>query len=209
VSETTEKIPVADLTIGTHTCSTPCGMCPFLTKWDGDTGRGFVNPGRRWEFLNGAIHGRANDFICHKTGEVDDEDEEQGIRPTSKSLACAGARLTVLRGGESTNNMDVEERLNMFDPEAFLARNVKVGVWTLKDVKREAYDAEEDIETCCVVAGDCEAPAGFISGDGITNGTVAAENFCKQCGEHACDACFNHDAEKCQNCEDDEEGDDW
>jgi hypothetical protein len=193
-----------DPTIGPKTCAVPCSMCPFNSKFDGDDGdRPFLRPGRRYEILTGMVHGRANDFICHKTGEVtEDEDGTSAYTSTADSLACAGARLVAVRAGLDSENMKIEERLGMFDREAFLARNVNSDVWTYAAIVAERQD-DEEVETCSVVNENCTAPAGYIGDDGLTAGTEAADSECAMCGEAVCSECMDGE-DMCPNCKEQE-----
>lgn len=63
-----------------------CGLCPYSRK-----GTLFLHPSRAEEFAYQASN-PYNDFVCHKTGVVDDDDEYGSgkIIRGEKSLTCAG-----------------------------------------------------------------------------------------------------------------------
>lgn len=205
------RTPTADPELGKHTVASPCRDCPFLAKFDTPGGREFLRPGRRAEFINGMLAGGA-DFPCHKTAELveaDDGETTDGFVAGPDSLACAGARLVLLRAERSSNMMRVEERLGLFDPEAFLDRNRRADVWTYGAIVDET-DEDDEIETCEVVGLGCEAPAGFVVGDGVQRGTVAAEYYCWSCGLAVCGACSEDHPDRpgerlCADCGEDDE----
>jgi hypothetical protein len=199
----TETKPTADPALGKYMCATPCNYCPFLSKFDAEDGdRKFLRSGRRIEFLNSMLNGA--DFPCHKTAEIDEDDEDSSgefVR-VADSLHCAGARLVLERASMSSNTMRFEERLDTYHAEAFIARNAKVRLWTYSDCVDEGID--DDIEPCSVVGPYCSAPAGTIEGGGVVRGTVAAENYCTECGQLVCDECVDEDG-MCNDCVENDE----
>lgn len=46
-----------------------------------------------------------------------------------------------------------------------------------------------EIEPCCVVDAQCEAPAGYRCGNGIAEGDRSARCTCTKCGQRVCKKC--------------------
>lgn len=89
-----------------YTKTKPCELCPFRN----DSGRLYVPPERLREFAAGA-------FVCHKTAELDEDDDEGGYQPRDdgKSQHCAG-HLIFHENLETPNQMmRIAERLGMYD----------------------------------------------------------------------------------------------
>jgi hypothetical protein len=80
----------------------PCDLCPFRN----DECRLVVSARRLAEFASG-------EFCCHKTGEMDYDNDE--IHPTEKSQHCAGALIFLEKIGKPHQMMRISERLGMYD----------------------------------------------------------------------------------------------
>jgi hypothetical protein len=180
---------------------TPCAKCPWLDRYRGDAD--YLRPGRREGIVRSLMSD--GDFPCHMTtapGDYDDEGGGSMVR-TLSSLECAGAMLVMLRADRDSGYTKIVTRLGGLNPDAFLAANADVALWTFDELTA----ADEDVETCSVVGENCQAPAGYMTGSGVVRGTVAAENVCDECGEPMCEACTAPSG-LCMNC-DPEEGDEW
>lgn len=175
----------------------PCAKCPFK---DGD----WLREDRRQEIAD-ALKGDQT-FFCHSTvdyeTEVEDDHEGDGL-VTSDSRECVGAHVLSVRSGFATQYHRSLERLGIMpDDEDFKDESIpwkNLDDWVLQGGEREY------VETCSYVGPDCEAPAGWMSGNGaISYGEVAAEEECESCGEPVCGACINTDG-YCGFCAEDEE----
>lgn len=106
-----------------------CGRCPYSKK-----NTLFLHPERAEEFAYQAEN-PYSDFICHKTGIVDDdnpdEDKQGDIIPTDKSLTCAGFYAM-----QFLINSDGEPEI-VIDDDAHFSE-----VWDMVDHHQEHWDAE-------------------------------------------------------------------
>lgn len=82
-----------------------CGLCPYSRKHTL-----FVHPYRAEEFAF-AAENPYNDFVCHKTGVVHDDDEDGNIVRGEKSLTCAGfhAMQHLINGSEAEIEIDLSD----------------------------------------------------------------------------------------------------
>lgn len=86
-----------------YTMTTPCDACPFLKSMShGYTMR------RLKEFAS-------NEFPCHKTAKVDDDDLDGGYEATENSLHCAGALIFNEKREQPHQMMRICERLGFYD----------------------------------------------------------------------------------------------
>lgn len=91
-----------------YTMTTPCDQCPFL-----DT------PGNRRGFTLRRLEEFARgEFPCHRTAEVEEEDEEHlgDFIARGNSLHCAGQLIFNQKRGMPTQMARICERLGLFDP---------------------------------------------------------------------------------------------
>lgn len=88
-----------------YTMTTPCDNCPFLKKH-----RKAYGVERLMEFASGEFH-------CHKTGILDESDEEGSGEyvPTPDSLACAGMLIFLEKRNAPNQMMRIVERLGLYD----------------------------------------------------------------------------------------------
>lgn len=98
--DTASGIVVRCGTMG-YKLTTPCGECPFLSKFE----HGFTLAKLR-EFADGVFH-------CHQTGDLDEESGDY-VRST-RSQACAGALIFCERRGTPSQMMRIAERLGVYD----------------------------------------------------------------------------------------------
>jgi hypothetical protein len=100
VCETNSKPPAMK-----YDMVTPCDACPFLKKHAKAYGMR-----RLREFASGAFH-------CHKTGYLDESDEEAGgeYLPTADSQHCAGALIFNEKRDDPNQMMRIAERLGIYD----------------------------------------------------------------------------------------------
>jgi hypothetical protein len=82
-----------------------CGLCPLSRK-----ATLYLHPERAEEFAYSADN-PYNDFICHKTGVDNGDENESAIVRVEKSLTCAGfhAMQSEINGSESKIGFDIEE----------------------------------------------------------------------------------------------------
>ena len=83
-----------------------CGLCPYSRK-----NTLYVHPARAEEFAY-AAENPCNDFVCHKTGVVDESDGEGygDIVRGRKSMTCAGfhAMQHILNGTEEHSEIKID-----------------------------------------------------------------------------------------------------
>ena len=164
-----------------HTMATPCENCPFRTDIDG-----YLRGDRVREICESLFQGAS--FPCHKTTEDwEDDDGETDLIETENSQQCAGAEIFLAKQGMSTQMGRIAERLGM----KVAKLNMKAPVCgSVSEMLRIHGDDEDDDRECCSVCDqDCEAPAGYMVGDGILPGEGNADYTCCECGEPVCGAC--------------------
>ncbi len=88
-----------------YTMTTPCDSCPFLKKF-----KHAFTLRRLKEFCRGEFH-------CHKTGAVDEDDEDSSgdYVPTPDSQHCAGALIFLEKRNAPHQLMRICERLGKYD----------------------------------------------------------------------------------------------
>lgn len=158
----------------------PCPKCPFRTD---------VPPYLRPERVAGIAMDVQNgsEFYCHQT-TVPDEDDESGASMTrgEKTQVCAGS-LILMEKAESPNQMmRIAERIGVYDPSRLDMDAPVHDSWV---AMQQHFQEDEEVVTCEVVNGGCEAPAGYAVGGGVVAGTEAAEFECYPCGRPVCGAC--------------------
>lgn len=181
----------------------PCDSCPFL-RTDGAVR---LRAGRIRDIHNVVTGSQGGSFPCHKTVKDEDREEDEcgdeiwsGPRPHWQW--CAGALIYALKQERPNQLMRVALRVGLLDPDELLASDAADDVF---DNRAEwlvsADDYEEDLEKraeaepCNIVEAGCEAPAGFLTGDGVIDGEESAEFTCWHCGEPVCGACSFLDKE--------------
>lgn len=85
----------------------PCDACPFLAT--ANMKRAFTLR-RLSEFASAAFH-------CHKTGIIDEDDEDSSgdFVATANSSHCAGMLIFLEKRGRPNQMMRIGERLGMYD----------------------------------------------------------------------------------------------
>jgi hypothetical protein len=104
--------------------TSPCNLCPFRN----DSKRLTVDPERLAEFA-------AGEFVCHKTAEYRDGDDEGGYYAKADSQHCAGLLIFLEHLEEPHQMMRICERLGMYDARKL---NMNAPVFQSWD---EVYDA--------------------------------------------------------------------
>ena len=159
----------------------PCRRCPFLAEFKGDND--YLNEGRR-----AGIVASGGEFPCHNTVDYDAQDEDADSHiPGDDEAPCVGRDLLALRARNPHQMLRIRIQLGMTDPEALLAANADVELWTYAECITE--EEPDDFEPCSVVDTDCEAPAGYMDGDGVVSGTESAAHTCDACGQPVCANC--------------------
>jgi len=81
-----------------------CGLCPYSRQ-----NTLFLHPDTAADFAFQAEN-RYTDFVCHKTGVVHDDDEEQRIVRGENSLTCAGfhAMQNIINGTEGESEIELD-----------------------------------------------------------------------------------------------------
>lgn len=85
-----------------------CGLCPYSRK-----ATLFLHPERASDFAAMAQN-PYTDFVCHKTGETHEDEEESVIVRGEKSLTCAGfhALQCESNGSKSEIKIDYEDHFS-------------------------------------------------------------------------------------------------
>lgn len=175
----------------------PCPKCPFRT----DVGP-YLRPERTTEIATAIQQGGA--FACHETTVYEESTEEDGwgeMVDGPDSKICAGSLIVMEKMGQPNQDARLAERLGMYDPSRLDMDAPVVGSF-VEWQQRHLSEEEREREPCSATGPDCEAPAGWSVGGGITINTETwAENECPACGEPVCDACLT-DEGVCLNCAD-------
>jgi hypothetical protein len=196
----------------------PCSNCPFL-RTDGAIR---LRAGRVRDIHNVVTASQGGSFPCHKTvrdedrDDTDDEDEddEGGFdAPEPHWQWCAGALIYALKLEQPNQLMRIASRLGLLDADPLLASEAANDVFDSREEwLRSTVDYDEDeneeIETCHVVNDGCDAPAGYLAGDGVVEGDIPADYVCYHCGQAVCGPCSSMIRGKrtCSYCKEDEEG---
>ncbi len=160
--------------------STPCPECPFRSDREP-----FLRAARAREIAFSVLRGES--FPCHKTTDVDEDDEGNEIRRNrAREQQCAGAEIFCAKQGGSSQLSRIAERLGL--PVADL--DLRAPVF---DSAEEFEEAQSDFEApegeaCSVANYLCSAPAGFRVGGGIVSGspTLGDGDCCFRCGDYVC-----------------------
>ena len=184
----------------------PCKGCPFSNR-DKAVGLGFD---RRAEIAEGLERGEH--FWCHETIDYDDDgdwdDEIPSPSPSRGAVVCAGATVIAYRDGGLPQYLRVAAGLGSFNPDVLEADSAGMVPWvSFLDWRETATafgeDEEPERETCEIVNEGCEAPAGFMDGGRVVNGTVFVDDHCVYCGSAMCGTCASEtDPERCAPCGD-------
>jgi hypothetical protein len=192
----------AEMTTKTVSMTKPCAKCPFR---DGD----WLRRERRSEIARGLLNDEW--FACHATvdygegegpegGEEEWWDEPDG-QITDRSKECAGAIVVSERSGFSSQYRRIMVRLGAASGEI---DGSGIPWQSLNEWVNQGEDDEEsEGEPCSVVNEGCEAPAGYMTANGVAHGTEFAENECEGCGEPVCDNCLGENG-MCDYCNEDE-----
>lgn len=182
----------------------PCAKCPWLARYRGDDD--YLRPGRRRHIVETLTTGGGM-FPCHTTVDYDNEPEDGEVELTGDETPCAGFDLMMLRAERPNQMQRIRMRIGALDPDALLEANADVDTWTLTDALTEIVDDDDEPEPCSVVNSNCDAPAGYATGDGVIRGTESAEYECWFCGQPVCGQCSSTTAEgrMCDICAEDDE----
>lgn len=187
--------------------ATPCTSCPF--RKDKPI---YLRRGRRAEIAQALLSGQS--FWCHGTVDYDgDEDEWGEVEPnTANAKMCAGAEKALMAIGQSSQMGRIAERLGLVDLDRQEARGAEV--WDLHEWQRlnegatadnpEGDGDDDEGEPCGTVGPNCIAPAGFLVGGGVVEGTEAADSECTECGEPLCSECADAQG-RCGLCTEEED----
>lgn len=166
----------------------PCTNCPFLRSEK----RVNLRYDRIAEIHNYMTAAQGGSFPCHKTVEHDDDDGEYVPRPGEQH--CLGGLIYALAQGSPNQLTRVALRLGVVDADELLKHKgivfSSLGEWQRHAVDyKNAASARDEVISCSIAESSCEAPAGYISGDGIVEGDESAEYECYECGEPVCGPC--------------------
>jgi len=169
--------------VSEYSLKKPCSNCPFRTDVTP-----YLRVGRVQE-MEAELIGQQRSFTCHKTtvaGE-DDEDGSSNMVDGPNAQHCAGAMILLEKSNAPNQMMRIAERLGLYKPSEL---DMDAPVY---DSFREMREAQGDFEPvgdpCNVVNYGCEAPAGYMSGGGVIDGTEAADYTCYGCGDPVCGNC--------------------
>ena len=185
-----------------------CKSCPFRredTSKPGEMGPVRLRVGRVVDIHNTVTNWHGGTFSCHKTVDYTDSDDwDEGPHfPKKGEHHCAGAlgyvhnlgsdgaqvtKFAVYTKGASYAEYGPPEE--MFD---------SLQEW--KESCDDYEDGEGDIEACETVGPGCLAPAGYMTGGGVTYGTESADCECEECGAPVCGECISESG-KCGQCAD-------
>lgn len=158
-----------------HDMSTPCPNCPFRTDIEG-----YLRAERITEIASALARGGS--FPCHKTTEEwEDEDGFSETIATDQSQQCAGASIFLAHQGVSTQLERIAARLGMaadLDMEAPVCRSVEEML--------RVHGHEDGGEHCSMCNPGCEAPAGYLIGGVVVDGTDYTDHYCTDCGVPVC-----------------------
>lgn len=175
----------------------PCAKCPFRV------GQSYLRRERAQE-----ISTCDGEFYCHAT-TIDDPDDDCERIEGPDTKVCAGWVAHQIHAGPG-QVLRIAERLGLVR-EADYADAMDVVYPSTEELMdgHEERTVEFTGEACSVVGQDCEAPAGWWGGSGVTpNPDADAEFECYRCGEPVCGACSAEDTEGsrvCDSCRDDSE----
>jgi hypothetical protein len=90
----------------------PCDNCPFRKDV-----HFYLRPGRWREIVDSLLHDQT--FVCHKTIDYGEWEEEGEFVPDNHNLHCAGALIMLHRSGHLLDNylFRLAIMLEMLDPE--------------------------------------------------------------------------------------------
>jgi hypothetical protein len=180
----------------------PCPHCPFRTDVPP-----FLRGDRAQDIARDLLGGA--EFHCHQTlGEADDDDEDGALVSNADSQFCAGALIMLEHSGTPNQAMRLGERLNAYDPER-LDMAAPVHRSTVEFVRHHAEQDDDEDRPCCEIAeAGCEAPAGWLEGDGVVPNLDPGEvAVCVGgCGQYVCESCtVEGDRHLCPECAEYEE----
>lgn len=158
----------------------PCPKCPFRTDVEP-----YLRKERAAEIATNIQKGA--EFPCHETTEPDPVDESE-MRQVETSKICAGSLIVMEKQGTPNQMARIAERMGVYDPTRL---DMDAPVYESFVAWQRAFLTEEETERepCNVVNAGCEAPAGYMAGDGVVEGTEFAEFECYECGTPVCGAC--------------------
>lgn len=132
-----------------YTMTKPCDACPFKrdSKLRLDQTRVAEIGG---QFTTG---GQAT-FVCHKTAEIEENEDGSGGRFVPKRMGadgpesqhCAGAMIFAEKNGTPSQMMRIASRLGMYNPEPLTPHYNKV-YDDLDDMMEHALDADPPVKS--------------------------------------------------------------
>lgn len=178
------------------TMTQPCDKCPFRSDKPG-----YLRAGRVKEICRSLLAGRT--FACHETTIPDEDDDasDETMREGPNTQHCAGALIFLEQQDAPNQLMRIAERLGTYDRRRL---SKKVPVFQSADAMARAQDDYEEApegETCAIVGPECEAPAGYMTANGVVDGDVFIETICPECGEYVCDPCMDSEDHPCSQSE--------
>lgn len=94
-----------------YTLKKPCADCPFRTD------KNYLSKDRARDIADALCGntdtGDTQSFQCHKTLDYTNEDPQH----TGKTSFCAGAMILLQKTGAANTQMQIGERLGLFDPQ--------------------------------------------------------------------------------------------
>jgi hypothetical protein len=169
----------------------PCHHCPFRARYQGEND--YLRPGRRLEIVRSVMEGAS--FPCHETVTHDDDGHYEH---SAGEVDCVGLDIVMAREGLTGQMVRIRERIGMLDPERLLKRSKRVKLWTWDEIQDDGDEPpDENMDICVVSAPGCEAPAGWLIGGSVVNGTEFTDNVCDDCGDHVCENCMTSDEHDC------------
>lgn len=177
----------------------PCKKCPFRTDVPP-----YLRPERVQQIATDVQNGAP--FWCHET-TVPDENDDGGTEMTRgpETSVCAGSIILMEKQETPNQHLRIAERLGMYDRERMHLDSPVHASWY--EMQQHFADPEEDGQTCEVVAGGCEAPAGYMIGGAVVAGTEFVDGECTECGRPACDSCLTESG-RCVECVEEDEDED-
>jgi hypothetical protein len=102
--------------------------------------------------------------------------------------------------------------LRVIDPDVLLKKKSLVfgslHEWLATALDYEEHETErESFEPCSIANANCEAPAGYQSSGGVTDGEESAAFECECCSQPVCGECSSviDGMRLCDHCHDEEE----
>jgi hypothetical protein len=184
-----------------------CKSCPFRredTSGPKEMGPVRLRVGRVVDLHNTLTTWHGGTFSCHKTVDYEamEEDDCEGPHfPRKGEHHCAGA-LGYLANLDSDGAQVT--KFAVYHPGGTYAEYgpPEEMFSSLSEMKQSCDDYDDgdgEIETCGTVNAGCIAPAGYLNGGDVVEGTESADCVCEECGDPVCSECITEDG-KCGSC---------